>query len=171
MKKIVSVFLTLAVALTFAGIACKTTGGDKNPIKDAETYSTGRWVKCQNPAWKGKDCFQLRQSADVPSGINKATGKPWSESGKFTQRNASREAARMMAIKEILAFIKGEKVSAAAGVANFEVTGQAIATECEGSVNGAFVIEESYDEGTNACSLKVEVQLDKAKFTKGSKIE
>ena len=145
MKRTLVLWLTLALVLPVALTSCATSGGKTHKglggQVEGESY--------QSEGWVNDNTYRTT-----------ATGSPgakFQDKSKFVQRNAAKEAARLLAVNNVLKKFKGEKIEAASGMANFETTGIAVSSEVEGFVRGGSIVKETYSE-ENDCEIVYEVQ-------------
>lgn len=139
MKKLMIAAIVLTVGVVFALTSC---GGSKiGGQVEGKSYKTEGWID--------PDTYRLTTTG-CPGKLGE--GKPQTLKRKF-----SREAARLDAQRLVLAKFKGEKVEAAAGMKDFEVSGVALAAEVEGTVKGGSIIKETYQED-DCCEIVYEVK-------------
>jgi len=130
MKKLlfVSLIFSIGLVITFTSCGGKKIGGT---VK-GETFKTEGWMD--------EDTYRISAA-----GVAKQTLK-----NKVARRESARRAAILNAQYQVLEKFKGSKIEGAAGMADFELTGIAIAQEIQGVVKGGSVTSVTYDDEDNA---------------------
>ena len=127
MKKYLVLAFVVALALTF--IACggqKIGGGVKG-----QTRVTSGWV-------------------DDHTFIIAARGAPpENAANRIVREESARRAAILSAQYQILERFKGSTIEGASAMADFQMTGIAIAQEVEGFIKGGEVVRETFDQEGN----------------------
>jgi len=148
MKRILVLWIAIALVLPVALTSC--AGGKKRSglggQVEGESFVT--------EGWDGDNIYRTT-----------ATGSPgakFKEKSAVIQKNAAKEAARLLAVNNVLKKFKGEKIEAASGMANFETTGIAVSSEVEGFVRGGSIIKETYNEEYD-CEIVYEVRAQNLK--------
>ncbi len=139
MKKSLAFALIMTMGMAFSFISC--AGGSLGGQVKGESFKTEGWIN--------EDTYRTTAVG--------SPGQRWKTRSKMIQRNAAKEAARLLAVNNVLKKFKGEKIEAASGMANFEMTGIAVSSEVEGSVRGGSIIKETYDDENN-CEIVYEVK-------------
>ena len=130
MKKLLLVSLIFSIGLVFTFTSC---GGKKiGGTVEGQTYKTEGWVN--------DDTYRISAA-----GVAKQSLK-----NKVARRESARRAAILNAQYQVLEKFKGSRIEGAAGMADFEMTGIAIAQEIQGTVKGGSVTSVTYDEEDNA---------------------
>jgi len=139
MKKFTILAVVVSVGVIFALTSC---GGSKlGGQVEGQSFKTEGWIN--------NDTYRIT-STGCPGKLGE--GKPQTLKRKF-----SREAARLDAQRLVLAKFKGERIEAAAGMKDFEVSGVALAAEVEGTVKGGSIIKETYGDD-DCCEIVYEVK-------------
>ena len=145
MKRTLMLLLVLALAVPVAFTSCasgkKGGKGGLGGQVEGESFVTEGWVN--------DDTYRTTAVG--------SPGAKFKDKSKYVQRNAAKEAARLLAVNNVLKKFKGERIEAASGMANFETTGIAVSSEVEGFVRGGSIIKETYSE-ENDCEIVYEVQ-------------
>ena len=129
MKKYLVVFFVLAVAFTL--IAC---GGGQKKL--------GGTVKGQSfvmEGWVDNNTYRIV-----------AAGAPGDFQNKIQRQQSAQRAAMLYAQYMVLEKFKGSRIEGAAGMADFQMTGIAIAQEVEGHIKNGSVRKVTFDKDDNA---------------------
>jgi len=143
MKKLM---IAALVIIAGAALTLSSCGSKMGGQVEGKSYKTEGWVDANT--------YRLT-STGCPGKLGE--GKPQTLKRKF-----AREAARLDAQRLVLIKFKGEKVEAAAGMKDFEVSGVALAAEVEGTVKGGSVIKETYQDD-DCCEIVYEVKAKNLK--------
>ncbi|MCP4137624.1 MAG: hypothetical protein GY754_42040 [bacterium] len=130
-KNKLMILLVFTMAVMASMIGCKTTDGVTSSLEGKpELYIEGKWLS--------PHVYVISASA--------APGKLGEGKARTTRRNFAREAARLDAVRLALVKFKGERVEAASGMSNFELSGIAVAAETKGFIKGGSIEKAFYNE-------------------------
>lgn len=150
MKRIiVAMFICIA---TISFISC---GPKEGGLVKGDSYVTEGWVD--------DNTFRVTATGVPKRGLT----------NQIQRKGTAKEAALIMAQKRIIEKFKGAAVEGAAGAADYESTGVAVAKEFKGFVRGGSIIKETYDKDDN-CEIIYQVErknLKKQVLSMGSTVQ
>jgi hypothetical protein len=135
MKRIVLTTMLCIAAVSFISCGGPSTGG----LVKGKSYKTEGWVD--------KNTFRVIATGAPKKGLI----------GKVQRKGTAKEAALIMAQKRIIEKFKGARLEGAAGAADYESTGVAVAKEFSGTVRGGSIIQETYDDDDN-CEIVYQIE-------------
>lgn len=135
MKKVFGSLAIMLVAFVLVGCGSNKLGGE---VK-GDSYKTEGWVT--------DDIFRVTAIGVPKEGLT----------NKEQRRATAREAAQIMAEKRIIEKFVGARVEGAAGAADYQSTGVAVAKEFSGFVKGGTIVQSTYNE-EDSCEIVYQVE-------------